>query len=366
MTTSQMGQRLRVLREQRGMTQEELARAFEIENRQTIAQIEAGQRKLTAAELVKAVQTFGVPLDHFTNPFMIAGEARFSWRRDPAVDSAELNAFESKAGEWIGAYRELRRAIGEDEPVGLPCLGLTPRNSYEDAEAEGERIARKLDLGTVPSACLAERMGEKLSTLVLMIDAQPGISGAACIVRNLGAALVNRHEAPGRRNFDLAHELFHILTWDALSPEHIDGTGSTKAQKRVESMADHFASALLMPKAVLDKLDGPVTEAQWLNATATALGVSSVALKWRLTSLGRISQEVARTYDDSALRNNGRGQNAAGDPPPAFGRQFMTVMATAVSKGHISVRRLAKILDVTVDGLGDLFDANGIERPFDI
>ena len=34
--------------------------------------------------------------------------------------------------------------------------------------------------------------------------------------------LVNRHEPRGRRSFDLAHELFHVLTWDAMPPERIE------------------------------------------------------------------------------------------------------------------------------------------------
>lgn len=366
MTSARMGTRLRALRETRGLSQDDLARIFGIENRQTVAQIEAGQRRLTAEELVTAVQAFGVPLDHFTSPFVIEGEARFSWRRDNGMEFSDVDAFERKAGEWIGAYRELREVAGGGLPATLPRLGLTAKSSYEEAEERGERIALRLDLGPVPSARLADTMSEKLSTLVLMIDAQPGISGAACLLQDLGAALVNRHEAPGRRNFDLAHELFHVLTWDALSPEHIDGTGSTKAQRRVETMADHFAAALLMPRHVLDKLDGPVTDAGWLNATATALGVSAVALKWRLTSLGRIRPDVAKAFDDSLLRNNGRGPGEMGDPPPLFGRQFMSVMGAGIEKGHVSVRRLAKLLDVTVDELGELFDAHGIERPFDI
>ena len=82
----------------------------------------------------------------------------------------------------------------------------------------GERFAADFDLGAVPSARLAEVMEDKLAILVLMVDAIKGVSGAACRLPDLDTVLINRNEVPGRRNFDLAHELFHILTWDTMPP----------------------------------------------------------------------------------------------------------------------------------------------------
>ena len=63
--------------------------------------------------------------------------------------------------------------------------------------------------------------------------------------------LINRHEVEGRRHFDLAHELFHILTWDAMPPEHSEEARETGGN-RVEQLANNFASAVLMPTPVLD------------------------------------------------------------------------------------------------------------------
>ncbi len=65
-------------------------------------------------------------------------------------------------------------------------------------------------------------MERKLGIFVLMVDAIDGISGAACRLPELDVVLINRHEVAGRRNFDLAHELFHILTWDTMPPEHAE------------------------------------------------------------------------------------------------------------------------------------------------
>ncbi|GJD66850.1 helix-turn-helix domain-containing protein [Methylobacterium frigidaeris] len=361
------GLRLKALRERRGLSQEELSRIFGFDNRQTLQQIESGQRRLTAEELVAAVREFDVPLDFFTNPFLIAGEARFSWRRDADTPVSDLDAFERQAGEWIGAYRELRAMTGNPVSPIVHRLNLTRASSYEDATDAGEAVARFLELGPVPSRDLAQAMYDRMSILVLMVDAGDGISGAACLVRNLGAVLVNRNEIPGRRSYDLAHELFHILTWDAMPPERLDdGEGSGKLQKRVETMAEKFASALLMPSWLLRSITGDATDPAWLNATATGLGVSAKALKWRLVDLGRIDRGTARAYDDDLLVNNGGLVSEDREIPLRFGRPFMDVMATAILQGHISVRRAAALLDVSVDGLGELFGAHGITRPFDM
>src|SRR6185503_20572604 len=78
-----------------------------------------------------------------------------------------------------------------------------------------------------------------------------GISGAACRLPELDVVIINRHEVVGRRNFDLAHELFHILTWEAMPPEHSEESRETGGN-RVEQLANNFASAVLMPAVILD------------------------------------------------------------------------------------------------------------------
>jgi Zn-dependent peptidase ImmA (M78 family)/DNA-binding XRE family transcriptional regulator len=366
MATTKIGSRLKALRVERDLSQDEVARMLGIENRQSVAQIEAGARRLSADELVSAVEAFDVPLDYFTNPFVISGEARFSWRRAD-LPLAALNAFELKAGEWIGAYRELSIQQGVKFSLLLPRLGITADSSFEEASEDGERIARELGLGEVPSRRLAEAIEERLSTLVLNVDAADGISGAACLVRDLGAVLINRKEPEGRRSFDLAHELFHILTWDAMPPERLDGSGHSRAQKRVEQLADNFASALLMPREVLARFAGPEGNiVAWLNQTASELGVSAVALKWRLVTIGRLDRKTASSIADDALRNNGQALVMDRELPARFGKRFIEVIATAIAKGHLSVRRAAKLLDMSIDELAELCDSYKIARPFDL
>ena len=69
---------------------------------------------------------------------------------------------------------------------------------------------------------------------------------AACRLPELDSVLIARHEVAGRRHFDLAHELFHLLTWAAMPPERLEEARETGGN-RVEQLANNFAAAVLIP-----------------------------------------------------------------------------------------------------------------------
>ena len=231
MTRQQIGKRIRALREERGLSQESLAEMFGFNDRQTVSAIETGARRVTAEELVLAVERLGTPLEYFTDPFLLAGEGRFSWRQS-GVEVRQLEAYERKAGRWIGAFRALVPQVGREAPLMRRALGLVRRSSFEEAMRAGERFVAEFSLGDVPAVRLADVMERELGILALMVDAHRGISGAACRLPELDSVLIARHEVAGRRHFDLAHELFHLLTWDAMPPEYLEEARDGRQPRR--------------------------------------------------------------------------------------------------------------------------------------
>lgn len=368
-TTQLIGARIKALRERRNLSQDDLARLFGFKDRQTVSAIETGERKVSAEELILAVEKLGEPLDFFTNPFILVGEGRFNWRQTD-VGSVRLDAYERSAGRWIAAFRTIAPQVGRAAPLLRRALGLSRRSSYEDAMAAGERFVSEYKLSDIPAIRLADVMERELGVLVLMVDTTGGVSGAACRLPELDVVLINRHEVAGRRHFDLAHELFHILTWDAMPPEHSEEASEISAN-RVEQLANNFASALLMPAAVLDSFGewSAVPAAQLparLNDVAIELQVTSSALKWRLVALDRLKLTAAKAVPDAALRNNGRAQAAEPTPPPLFSRPFMEVLALAIDEGRVSARRAAGLVDLTIEDLGELFAVHGVASPVDL
>jgi Zn-dependent peptidase ImmA (M78 family)/DNA-binding XRE family transcriptional regulator len=364
-----IGARIKALRETRNLTQDSVARLFGFKDRQTVSAIETGDRGVTAEELLLAVEKLGASLEYFTDPFLLAGEGRFSWRHT-GVDAQRLAAYEHSSGRWIAAFRTLAPAVGRETPLLRRALGLTRRSRFEDAMRAGERFAAEFGLGDAPAARMSEAMERELGILVLMVDADRDISGAACRLREMDAVLIARREVAGRRHFDLAHELFHILTWDEMPPEHSEAAHETGGN-RVEQLANNFAAAVLMPSASLRRFGGWADLAveeliRRLNPAADELRVTSSALRWRLVALGALKPATARALPEAALRNNGRAEADDVVAPARFSQPFMDVMGLAIDQGLVSARRMAGLLDVTVEGLAELFASHGFERPVEL
>ena len=357
-----IGSRIKALRQARRLSQDDVARLLGFNDRQTVSMIETGTRRVSAQELLLAMEKLGEPLEYFTDPFRLEGEGRFSWRQS-GVPAEVLNEYERSASRWIGAYRRLAPQVGRETRLMRPSLGLTRQSRYEGAIEAGERFAEEFRLGDVPAERLGKAMEEALGILVLMVDAEEGISGAACRLPELDAVLIARREIEGRRHFDLAHELFHVLTWEAMPPKHVEEAAETGGD-RVEQLANNFAAALLMPERVVarvgrwEHLDSDALVAQ-LNRVASELKVTSSALRWRLVTVGKLPAARAREIPESSLRNNGGSQT--GSTPVLFSKSFAEVVGMALEQGYVSARRIAALVDAEMAELPALLAAHSVE-----
>lgn len=362
---------LQALRERRSVSQADLSQALGFKDRQTLSDLELGKRRVAPEDLVRAAHFFGVDADYFTDPLELAGEANFSWRKSAAVD--DLESFERRAGTWIATYRHLSRLKGESVNSLLMKVALNPKSSFEEAADEGDAVSRSLGLGEAPAMRLARVLEDKLGTLILHVDTESGVSGAACQLGPLNTIIINRRESAGRRAFDMGHELFHLLTWRDMAPAHIEEEASlSKSQKRVEHLADNFAAGLLMPRhvvfALVNKaalpLEDPGRTAQWIREAAVQLCVSGPAVKWRLVALKLLKKAAAERIDDGLLRADAVGDGMG--LPPRFSRRFVTTLGWGIEQGHLSTRRAANVVGTTVDDLGVLFTEHGLKAPFDL
>ncbi len=368
MSAPLIGPRIKARREELKLSQEDLASRMGFKDRQTLSTIETGERRVSAEELLRASELLQQPVQFFTDPFLLVGEGKFSWRQS-GVQRFKLDAYELTAGRLIAAFRVLAPEFGQAPRLLRHRLGLQKSSTFEEATAAAEAFAAETRLGDIPVRRLATVMEQELNILILMVDPEEGVSGAACRLPNLDAVLINRNEVPGRRHYDLAHELFHILTWDSMPPAHVEDN-RVISRDRVEQLADNFAAALLMPPPVLARFgswDGLESDAlvAKLNSTAEQLEVTAVALKWRLVTVKLLKLAVARSLDDKWLRNNGQAA-ATRAVPPLFSKGFVALVARALEEGRLSVRRTASLLGLAVDDLPDLFASHGVTADVDL
>lgn len=358
----QIGSRIRARREAVGLTQDELAEEMGFNNRQTLGAVEAGERSTRPEELVAAARALDVPLDYFTDRFIAAGEAAFSFRTE-AVEEPQVGEVEERAGRWLATYRELAKPS-----LVKRALSLSTRSSYEDAQQAGEQIRRDLGLGQFPARELEEAITRTWNVLVLYVDLPEGVSGAASRLEGVQAILVNRTEPRSRRHYDLAHELFHLLTWDTMPPPRIEtGTPARGERKRVEQLANNFAAALLMPSdSIRESWERyeDLALADRIAALADAFEVSGPAMKWRLHNLGLVARSALP--EDAEIADSEKATQKRTPHPLPFNASFVHRIHRAVEEGDISVRKAARILDTDSAGLAELCRSYGRPLSYEI
>ena len=174
---------------------------------------------------------------------------------------------------------------------------------------------------------------------------------AACAVNDAGAAiLLNANQIRWRRNFDLAHELFHILTWHIFRTDQDDDVVNNEKE---EKFATCFASNLLMPRyavrhainQVID--DNKISFADMFNI-ARQFDVSVEALCWRMGFLKYFDLEqipnIAERYRiHSAKWESGREH----DNPPTRPPRFEALAKKALRQGYISLGRFAEYMEIS-------------------
>ena len=364
-----IGYRVKAARESSNWSQQRLAEELGFKDRQTVSDLEKGKRALKPEELMQICASLDRDIEFFIDPFVIAGEGQFSWRADSALSQEELEDFELKAGKWIGILRWLRESKGRKPSALKYSLRISATSSYEDAQKGAESLVKELELGMFPGERLLESVENRLDIPVLHVDTIQGdggewISGAACSLRDLAVILINRNEPPGRQNWDLAHELFHILTWDAMTPDHRELKGFEMGlnARRMEQLADNFASALLMPESSVEKiLDlDKVTEIDYLYEISSVFRVTPMAFSWRLFNL-KIIDDLVRC--ELSARRQDLSEYSV---PNLFSSNFMEMLQETLAHGDLSARKAAKTLGTNLRGLADLFKQYNLVVPFDL
>ncbi|MCW8207935.1 helix-turn-helix domain-containing protein [Verminephrobacter aporrectodeae subsp. tuberculatae] len=361
-----IGYRVKAARESRGWTQDQLTQGLGLNDRQTISDIENGKRALKPDEMLTLSDLLDRDIEFFIDPFAVAGEAQFSWRTAPEVPEDNLDGFELRAGQWIGLLRWLREQQDSRPSVLKRALRLSSQSSFENAQERAESLAAELDLGVIPAEGLIDKIERALDIPVLFIDTvdSQSISGATCHLEEMAVILINRNENEARRFFDLAHELFHALTWDAMKPDHRESNSFEERSKgkRIEQLANSFAAALLMPSASLDQLieRGHPGDVAHLCQVAALLRVAPTALAWRLFNLKRIGADTRHRLAQKKQRPSVSG------PPKRFSPTFVKMLHEALENGRLSARKAAKATGLGLGGLTELFAQYALSAPFEL
>ena len=354
-----IGRQIAAARKTAKVTQDELSAKLGFKDRQILSNIEKGIRKVKPDELGIIMEVLNKPLEYFSDPYQLPEGQLFSWR---AKNEEVIKEIEPKAKGVVSTYRRFAQITREGLTPIIPRLALTPKSSYEDVRTIAEQLVGFLELEKLPGHARAEVVCKKLNIEIFYLDMPDEVSGASVLLDDLCALFINRTHPVTRRKFSLAHELFHVLTWDMFRPEHFSPEDGGKVKKRSEQLADNFASALIIPLGDITerwKLFDDADLKEWIENTAEELHVSPPSLFWRLVNLGELKADDL-PEDLHAPHGDGKPK------PPAYSRKFADMMFRVFEHGDASVRKTAKTLGCTFEYLEEVFSSHQMEAPFEL
>lgn len=387
MDAAQLGHRLRVARERRGLTQQAVADALGL-SRTAITNIESGTRAVSTLEITKLANLYNETAAYFLSPgeekaedfFVVLYRALPEIERDPE-SKREIDHILDLYREGAGLRRLIHQASGQTVPDYASKL-----SSIRDAVRQGEFVAqeerRRLSLGTAPIINAAETISEQ-GVWTAAVNLPDSLSGLFVNHPSIGLAiLVNINHRPVRRRFSYAHEYAHSLFDRA---ETITTTRSQNAEQLAEKRANAFAAAFLMPadgvaehlrqidkgspsrhsQTLFDVANDAMVETelrtrpgsqsityQDVASLARRFGVSYETAMWRLRGLGHIgageAESLHRQKDigNKYMRELGfedESHNASEMPAQELRAQLVRLVVEAFRQEEISRGRLIEI-----------------------
>ncbi len=345
-----LGERIRSLRKKLGITQQAFAKQVGFSAHQIVSEIERGGRDVKAWELVKIADAL-----HTEVQYLIAGDkpvsARVLWRDYPEEGATAIEASFLKR---CRQYHGLESLLGITPKRDLPVVQLNPETaSYDNAILAARDVANTLDLGGRPAASLIAVLEGDYSVKIWYEDLAEAGSAASAVGDFGYGILMHREQAPWRRNFSFAHELFHLVTRDTISKESV-GDDHDLAEK-VERLADEFAANLLLPADVLEVeikariRDGKVSYGD-LVELARDFDVSTEALLWRMVHCRRLTADQVRAVlNDPRFRSTDRSTMPANWRQPApLPERFVRLAFLAYKRARLSRARLAQLLETSL------------------
>jgi len=342
-----IGARLKIAREAIGYTLQKVAEKTMI-GESSISEFEHSKREPKFSQLSALAEIYKKPIEYFLTDKNFVPDLML-WREPPIIE--EKGEIEAQFRLLCEQYHKLEILMGETSTETLPQTSESQEEfDYKKAERLAENTHRIFGLGEIPSTSLRhileERFHVKIFHLAFQGSAISNFSeayGPAILLNN------DTHYRTWRRNFDLAHELFHLLTWK------IFRNGETESMvpgNDEEKLANAFASRLLLPtdmvKERIDKIknkNGRVS-LESLDEVAREFGVSLDALLWRLLYLYDKSANEIEGYIDNAKTLRIQRPSRISDQPDELPERYCSLAIKALNEGKLSLIQFAKYMGI--------------------
>lgn len=295
MPQTEIGERLKLARDQAKITQSEAANHLGVA-RTTLVAIEQGQRRVKISELQKFAHLYGSSVNALLRREAVQVDLAPRFRKivshiDPSTEEAAelLNAL-------VRAEVELENLLGVKRPqLYPPERPILPGDVRVQAEQDAAELRQWLGLGLAPIADMTSLLELQLGARVFVRRLSSKVSGLYAFDETAGACiLLNANHPRDRRTQTAAHEAGHLIS-TRHAPEVLNV--DTPEGVREERYANAFARALLMPpRAIKQKF-------QELTAGASHLTRKHVIVLAHMFNVSR--ETLVRRLEELKLARDG-------------------------------------------------------------
>ena len=361
--TKILGQRISEHRQALGLTQKELAAQMGFSSSEIISQIELGKREVKAWELAKLAQKLYVNISNLLGADEPYSRPSILWRVLPS-DQREVK--EAKFLKYCEQYSFLESISGTTLSRPFPQKTVNPSTiNYMVAARLADEIRGEFGLGDRPATVLEKTLENKYGVKIWYENMDEG--SAAATIGSFGPAiLMNRREAPWRRNYNFAHEVFHLITWETIPAKMMED--NKDVWDNIEKIANYFASCLLLPAdSIIIEIEDRVTnnevEDSDLIEIARKFDVSTEALLYRFLNLGIIKREnVNSILNDDRFRALDRAtMKGFWCDPPELPERYVILAFVAYQKCRLSRAKLARLLGVNLPDVSETLQKYGLD-----
>ena len=340
-----IGPRLKIAREAIGYTLRKASEESDI-GESSISEFENAKREPKFSQLSKLAEVYKKKIEFFLTDETIV-EQVLLWRDQPNTKE-ERKKTEAEFRQLCEQYHNLEILMGEVKEPKLPMPDITEAQKfdYDQAELFAKKVQEIFRLGDIPIASLKQILEEIYYVKIFYLN----FSGSAVstVSQEFGPAiLLNAKNKQWRRSYDLAHELFHLLTW------HIFRSARKIESECEDKLANAFASRLLMPEEpIKDRLKTSVNDKgqirlDQLDNIAREFDVSLVALIYRIATIFKFRKEDTERYRNVAERYVQFLRPRPSYEPNKLPERYCDLAQRALVEGKLSLMQFAKYMGIS-------------------
>jgi len=336
--------RLKYARENCGLTLSDVQAQTGIDD-SCLSSYENDNSEPKFAQLAKLAELYRVPLSFFfeENP---AEEQAVLWRNQPENKAA----IQAEFLQLCRQYRQLEQWAKAAPSRMLPDLDDYGEHFWYTQVAElANRIRNDMELGERPGESLHVILEEVYGIKIFYLDLNDmGIAACASSPVFGHVVLLNKKCTRWRRNHDLAHELFHLLTWNRFN--HVTGICTPDIQE--ERFATCFAANLLLPtdtvRQAIDRVSNEKkANLSQLDEVARQFDVSLESLIWRMHYLYNWEENITEGYIERVKEYVTHTRREDTSCPFKFPERYKALAIRVFRNGDISLGRFAKLMEIS-------------------